>query len=290
MKYEKYSGSIVINEEIHDEIKNIIHSDTMSSKYKNHQIAKTARDLLAKGVDSGLEDSKPKKGSSRAVYFPSEPKKIILDGKEAHMPTALKIAFPGKLDPYTGNHELLGEMQNRVEADRFARDHYGIIRQDDNGHFETNHDRGILAPVVSAHGDDGNDKHHWIEMGKISKIGSGDFRRLTKTSEFPKGISHQEFYDAVNREHSHAHGGSHYSEYDDEHLDKVVDHPLVEKAINVSYDTGMHPGDLHKTNLGIWKHPHTGEEHIVISDYGFSKDIAKEYTNARRNHAKLNNW
>jgi hypothetical protein len=282
MKFEKYSGSIVISEEVHDAIKSIIHSDTISAKFKNHQIAMTARNLIKNGADSGLEDAKPKKGSSRAVYFPSEPKKIVIDGKEAHMPTALKIAFPGDLDSYTGHHELLGEMQNRVESDHFTRNTFGILRETGDGKFETNHENGILAPVVSSHGDDGNDKHHWIEMGKISKFGAGDFRRLTKNENFPNGISHQEFFDAINREHAHAHGRGHYSEYSDDHLDKVIEHPLVEKALDVAQTTGMQPVDLNKSNMGIWKHPHTGEEHIVISDYGYDKSIEKQYTAARR--------
>lgn len=281
-----YTDTIDITEELHAAINSVLNSDIISSHGKNNMIAKTARRLIEAGEDTGLEDSKPKKGSSRAVYFPKDKKQLHIDGHPTEMHTVVKVAFPGTLDKHTGHSQLLGEMQNEVEADHFSRQHYGLLRKDSQGKYTTNHS-GIFAPVVAAHGDDGEGNHHWLEMGRVTPLKSGDFKRLTKTPEFPKGISHQEFFDAVNRNHAEAHGMNHISMTGQERHDEVVNHPLVESAINATLDTGMHPGDLVRRNMGVWVHPHTGKEHVVISDYGFTDEIGKAYTNARRAQHKM---
>jgi hypothetical protein len=33
--------------------------------------------------------------------------------------------------------------------------------------------------------------------------------------------------------------------------------------------------------MGIWSHPHTGEQHIVARDHGFSENVMKAYKEAR---------
>jgi tRNA A-37 threonylcarbamoyl transferase component Bud32 len=87
-------------------------------------------------------------------------------------------------------------------------------------------------------------------------------------------------------EHNSAHG-SHRgnSKYTEEHLEKVKTHPWVEHAIDMMHNTGMHPGDLNKRNMGIYTHPVTGKKHLAIIDYGYSREIANKYTKARRNSA-----
>lgn len=65
------------------------------------------------------------------------------------------------------------------------------------------------------------------------------------------------------------------------------DHPItidgVQKALDMCVNTGTHPADFHKQNLGIWKHPVTGKEHIVSSDAGFSVSVLGAYQKARAN-------
>lgn len=284
--FEGYKQEFVLSEEIHDEIKKVLDS-SMNARHKNTEVSRTVRTLIKNGEDTGLQDGKPKKGSSRAVYFPSEPRKVKIDGIDTQMHTALKVAFPGTLDKFHGESTLLGEDQNQVESDHFIRQHYGILRQGDDGNFQTNTERGILAPVISAHRDHSEDSH-WIEFGKIQKPAAGEFKELTKYPDFPKGISHKEFYDAVNSDWANAHGTQHYGfGTSEERVQALRDHPLVDKALDMSYDTGMHPADLHMSNLGVWQHPVTGEKHIVISDYGYSKGIAKKYSRARDKHRSV---
>lgn len=276
----------VVSEEIHQNITNILNSENVHPAHKLSRISGEIRGMIKRGETTGLEDSKPKKGSSRAVFFPSEPTKIHLDGKEAHIHTALKVAFPGQLDKHNKSGSLLGEHQNRVEGEHFTNHHYGIIRkvgEDAHGtpRFETNHDAGILAPMLHAH-----EEGHHIHFGRIEPIKAGDFKSLTKTKEFPKGISHEEFHEALNHHHALAHGQNHYGKLSEDRINELHEHPLVEKAQNYVADTNAHPGDLNKRNMGIWTHPHTGERHIVISDYGFNGDVAKHYNDCRKNQMK----
>lgn len=270
-----------LDEGLHQAIVNVLNSETIPASRKNTEIARNVRNLIKAGEDTGLEDAKPKKGSSRAVYFPSEHKKVTIDGIETHMPTAMKVAFPGILDKHHGETTLLGEDQNEVESDGYARHSYGILRKHSDNTFSTNHE-GVFAPVVDAHSDYESDKHHWVEFGKISSPKAAEFKELTKTEDFPKGISHKEFYSAVNDDYARANGGHWHSDFSDDHIEKLRDHPFVDRVLNATYNTGMHPADLHLGNMGVWEHPVTKEKHLVISDYGYRTDIAKKYGKARR--------
>lgn len=281
----------VISEEIHQNIKAVLDNDNIHPSQKLAQMSKHIRAAIKKGEDTGLEDAKPKKGSSRAVFFPKEPTKVKLDGKDAHLHTALKVAFPGHLDKYNKSGALLGEHQNMVEGDHATNHHYGILKHvgtdaDGTKKYETNHEHGILAPMLHAH-----EEGHHIHFGKIDPIKAGDFKNLTKTKEFPKGISHQEFYDNLNHHYQEAHGNKHYGPTSEDRIKHLDDHPLVYKAHDFVFGTGSHPGDLNKRNMGVWTHPHTGEKHIVISDYGFNGDVARHYHDARREQGRrMRGW
>lgn len=267
---------MLLNEEIHKQIKEVINNPDLPSHAKHKTMASLYRTLLKKGVDTGLENSKPKKGSSRAVYFPSEPDDITVDDTPTKMHSVLKIAYPGTLDKYNDSGQLLGEMQNMHEGSHYIQQAHSVLRPVDEGKYETNED-GILAPVIHTH-EDG----HYLHMGRIDKIGPGDFRNLTKTEEFPKGISHEEFYDALNHEYAQANPSyRHYTRRSDEQLEKLKEHPLVQRAQNFVFDTDTHPADFHKGNMGVWTHPTTGKKHIVLSDYGYNGEVAKSYQKAR---------
>jgi hypothetical protein len=265
------SDMTILSEAIHAELQDILDREHGAST-KLNEVARRARHLIASGQDTGFADDKPKKGSSRAVFFPKEPKKIILDGKETYLPTAVKIAFPGKLDKYTGDSMLLGEHQNQLEADHHIQRHYGMLIPVGHNQYETN-PNGVLAPVMESHPD-----HHYLEMGHCSAYNAKDLREHTKDARFKKGISHAELQEHMLSEYRSAHGESHYGSG---HPDLIhSDH--ANNMIDAMHSMGLHPGDLSPRNMGIWTHPHTGHKHPVILDYGFSTDIANLYSRARR--------
>ena len=245
-------------------------------------MSKKISDLGKQGIDSGIEDGKPKKGSSRAVYFPKDHKEITVDGTKTKTPTAIKIAFEGQLDKHHGEDTLLGQDQNRLESDHHINRNYSVLSYDHEGHYKTSH-HGVLAPVFDSH----SEGHH-LEMGRVEKYNAKDLANHTKNEDFPKGLTHHQIIDSMEHEHRSAHGQHSYEPKDH---DKIVEHPYVSNMISMMHDSGMHPGDLAPRNMGIYVHPVTGHRHPVIIDYGFSNDIAKKYRKARHNMAfGKNNW
>lgn len=285
MKYDQiaeaykalYESSIdsIITEELHPEIKQILTSNDIQPEHRFTILTRKIRELIKSGQDTGLTDDRPKKGSSRAVMFMSEPHKAIVDGKEAEIPHVLKIAFHGSLDRYRDpDTQLLGDLQNHHEIDNR---HHSMLVEVGHNRYETNHD-GFLPPILDFH-DFGN----WMSVGKISPIGAGQFRELTKTTDFKRGISDREFRTALSHHVAIAHGKNLPSwqyEIPKEKAEDLLAHPLVTKALNFCVDSGTNPEDFQKRNLGIWKHPITGESHIVASDAGFSNNVMTAYMKA----------
>ncbi len=284
----------IISEALHQHLQDILdepeqNPDSERQLYdatsrKLSRFTKKARELLKKGEDTGLESDKPKKGSSRAVFFPKEHKQITLDGKPTGIRSVVKIAFPGQLDKWMkGDERLLGEHQNEFEADSFTSNNYGMLRENHDGSYSTNHE-GVLAPVLSRHPD-----HHHLEMGHVSPIKKSDFQRLTATESHPKGLKFEDMYSALNKEYNEAHGqpsGVPESHTDEKH-EHIMQHPFVQNVADMMFSTGFHPGDISMRNMGIWTHPHTGTQHPVMSDYGFSDDVAKHYWNRRKRLFRL---
>lgn len=276
--------AIVLEEgELHPEIKDILH-DEVNNKWnqKLTRISKKMRDLTSRGEDTGIEGDKPKKGSSRAVFFPTAPKKLKIDGRDTDVHTAVKIAFKGQLDGHTGSPMMLGEHQNEIESDHFVRQHHAVLTHDPStGEYHTNPE-GVTAPVFDNHED-----HHWLEMGKARNMTKKDFKEATKTSSHPKGLDFDKFHAKLEKDHNDAHGGRGYSPHlskeDEEHIES---HPMYENTTNFIHTSDNHPGDLRIQNWGMWKHPITGKEHPVIRDYGFSNQIAKLYHKGRKAKAE----
>jgi hypothetical protein len=276
-----YASNIIISEEVHKDIQSIMDDSNVPVSSKLSKVTSKVKSLIAGGHDTGLESDKPKNGSSRAVFFPKEHKEISVDGKKTKTPTAVKIAFHGTLDKHHGEDTSLGQDQNEKESDHYINSNYGILREDSHRkgeyHSSDHESGGVLAPVFSTHPD-----HHYLEMGKVDKPDSKSISEATKTKEFPKGLKHDEIQDAMMHEHAQAHGQKHYSKYSEDHLDHVKEHPWVDHAISMMHASSMHPGDLRKANMGIYTHPVTGKKHLAIIDYGYSNEIAKKYSNARR--------
>lgn len=275
-----YGKSVILTEAVHAAIQSIMDSSDIHPREKLNTVAKKVRELIKSGEETGLESDKPKKGSSRAVFFPTEHKELTIDGVKTSSPTAVKIAFPGVLDKFHSEPTIMGEDQNAIEADNYINKQYGILsRNNVTGEYKTNQD-GILAPVFSTH-----PENHHLEMGRVEKFNTKDFTEATKHPDYPKGIKPTEFKEALEYQHNMAHGQKHYSEhnYSDAHLEHISNHPLVQNAIDMMHDTGMHPGDVSPRNMGIYVHPVTGKRHPAIIDWGFSNRIAKKYTEARKN-------
>ena len=276
--YNRYE---ILSEKFHQEVESILNNPEMPASSKLGLVTKKVRELSEKGIDSGLENAKPKKGSSRAVLFSTTPESIHVDGKEAQVHTATKIAFKGKLDAYHGDSMLLGEHQNMAEADGYLQRSYSALRETGvKGHYEHNPE-GCLLPILDESHSDG----HWLKGVKLDKYSTNDMKSFTKNSEFPKGISHKEFKTALESEHAHCNGLS--QPYDmrgnEDHYEKVKEHPYVNNAINMMLESGMHPADLDPRNMGTFVHPHTGVRHPVILDYGYNNEISKLYSKARQN-------
>jgi hypothetical protein len=271
---QEYFGMVITEAEIHPDIMAAASRDGHKN-YRFDHVTKTMRSLVKKGLPTGFSDDKPKKGSSRAVFFPEDDHKVKIDGQEHAVPHVVKMAFSGQLDKHLPlDHPLLGQMQNEHEADSSF--HHSVLKRVGENEYHTN-DEGFLPPHFGNH-----DDHHWLHVGKIEPINSKDFREATKTADFPKGITHKQFFSAVNHEWQASNGKTHWSPKDKDH-DKLIEHPLVNRAINFSLDTDTNPEDFASRNMGFWHNPATGKKHIVAADAGFSRGVAKAYHQARVN-------
>ena len=271
----EFSFETILTEEIHPEIHSIMNSE-MPVRHKLNAVTKKVRELANQGIDSGIEDGKPKKGSSRAVLFSSQPEMVKIDGVEHPLHTATKIAFPGNLDKYTGHHSLLGEEQNRVENDWRIQNHYAILSPHEDGGFQTNV-HGVVFPILDKHEDS-----HWLKTIKMDKFSVKDLPNHTKNEEFPKGISLKDFQDTLNYHYENANGRARYSQEDHDKFAKLSEHPYVDSAISMMFDSGMHPGDLQSRNWKTFVHPATGKRIPCIIDYGYTKQIGDLYNKARK--------
>ena len=284
----------VIVENLHPELQDIVTSKA-ASKAKQTQLANKIKDLTSRGETTGIEGNMPK-GTSRAYLQHSEPKNVIVDKKIVPMKVGTKVAIRASLDKHHNPSEHdglgLGAMQNRAEGgDHWVNNNYRVLSDTGHGHFETNTDRGIFPPLV----DHDHDSHEWTKVGHARDVKAADWKKLTKTESHPQGITHRDFVDTLIRFHNRNNGkyweGSREKEA---RLDHVEQHPLVQKFIDYHGNTGNAPHDYaQQKNLGVWKHPVTGEEHIVARDHGFDHDVEGSYRKARARSFKaagLKGW
>ena len=278
----------LFSESAHFEIQQILkHSPTHKSKVK--LVAQKINDLIRRGEHTGVEDKMPK-GSSRAYVKETQPTHVVIDGHNSSMHTGYKIAIPASLDSsyirekYEGT---LGQLQMKAEnGDYLLNDHYRVLTNKNvkNSHqFETNTDRGIFPPLL----EHDHDQDSWSHIAHVDKLGS-NFRNLTKTTTHPKGISFDEFNEALNRVWQKNHGSWwNRGENNEKNMDHIEEHPLVQKFIQHQTYFYMPPHDYRqRNNMGIWTHPITGEKHIVARDHGFNNQVKNAYENARKRNRK----
>lgn len=216
-----------------------------------HSAKAAYRRLKGEKIDSGIKSSKTAKGSSRAVLNTRE-HDIVLDGKPAKVPGVLKMVHKGGREKYEGHR--LGVHQNRAEGSDYIQRHATMVKQQD-GTWVTN-PKGVVAPVLAKGTGD-----KYLHMAHARNASNDDVKRLTKTDTHPDGISKYDFGD--------------YVEYAGK---KDLAHPIVKKFHDFHKATGV--GDFHEDNLGIWTHPHTGEEHLVVRDAGFDDYVQHAYLDA----------
>ncbi len=296
VSFREWMKTLVV-ESLHPELKDVITS-TKHYASKQSLVAKKVRDLNKRGEKTGLEGNAPK-GSSRMWMTHEAPEHVKIDGQHAHMKVGTKVAITAALDKHrdkSKHPDSLGVMQNRDEnGDHHVNNHYRVLSEDhDHEHkpgdpsspkkaFKTN-EHGIFPPLM--HHD--HENHEWSEIGHSRDLKGDDFKRLTKCKTHPKGITHKDFCDALERRHNQ-NNGRHWegSPAHEAHLDHVDEHPLVEKFHDYHGNYAAPPHDYRqKKNLGVWQHPVTGKEHIVARDHGFSHEVMGAYKDARMNMAK----
>jgi hypothetical protein len=272
----------VIMESLHPELRNIIQQKD-THKNKKNLIVKKIKELSERGEPTGVEGNMPV-GSSRAYIKHSDPTPIKIDGQDHFIHFGTKIAITSKLDRYHDKHEYdgmsLGQMQNYHENnDYYVQRRFRVLvpKEGEKNSFITNHEHGIFPPLL----EHDTQHHNWSDVGHVDDISKKQFRNLTKTPEFPDGIKHEEFVDALIRDHNLANGKHWFRTKEEEsRLNKVSEHPLFQKFVQYHRETGNNPYDYQQIkNMGIWTHPN-GKQFIVARDHGFANEVAEAYRNA----------
>lgn len=289
LSFKDFLSRLVV-EELHPDLQKIIKAPPGQMKNKKARVVATLAYLKQSGQKTGVEGQMPE-GSSRAYLKHEEHHPVTVDGQQTHMATGIKFAVNAYLDSYHNKKQWgdmkLGQLQNEAEnSDHFINSQYRILAKHDDGTFHTNHEHGIFPPLI-----DHDDEHHeWAHVGHVSSVSEGDFKKITATPTHRDGISHKDFMDALKRDWNRNHGKYYRKDMTtEEHLDHVTAHPLVQKFIEHGNTTHMPPWDYDQIeNMGKWKHPVTGEHHIVARDHGFNANVYDAYKIAQ-DRAKQNN-
>ena len=289
LSYKDFYSSLII-EELHPELQNEI-ADTSNRVAVQTRISKKIKDLVDRGEKTGLEGNQPK-GSSRAYLQHSDQEDIMLDKKPAKITVGTKVAIRATLDKFHNKPKYdgmsLGQLQNKAEgADHYVNSRYRILTENTdkvghlNGSFSSNKEDGIFPPLLSHD----HTNHQYTQIGHCRDIKTAaEFKELTKHPDYPKGITHNDFCAALNREHDRNNGRYWGGTSDQEsHLDHISKHPIVQKFMNYHNETGNPPYDYaQRKNLGVFEHP-DGSKHLVARDHGFDTEVAHAYKVARIN-------
>lgn len=277
----------ILTEQLHPEIKSIVTGRRQFGQNVKPLLVKKIKEVTSRGEKTGIEGNMPS-GSSRAYIPIEEPHPIMLDGAPAQIKTGMKVAIKATLDQHHRASDYdgmnLGELQNRAEAgDYYSQKKYHILTKKEDGTYETNTEHGIFPPRI----EEDENGHSWAHVGHATNLTAKSFREITKTPEHPKGISHDDFSSALERQWDHGHGKYWKREPEhEEHLDKVLSHPLVQKFLEHQYEYNSPPGDYRQMkNLGVFNHP-DGSQHIVARDHGFSDEVMGAYKAARATQYK----
>ena len=281
--FNEFINSIIV-EELHPELKAVVSDTKDNYKSKQARIVSKIRELASRGEATGVEGNMPK-GSSRAFLFEEAPRDVTIDGTPAKLPVGTKVAIRSSLDKFHDKSKYmdksLGELQQMVENnDPEVNKKFRILTKNADSSYTTNEENGIFPPLVD------HDKiaHQYSTVGVCGNLNGPKFRELTTTSDFPSGITHKNFVDAIWRVHEMGRGK--YWEQSDKteaKLDKLSTHPLVRKF----HQHGGNPYDYSQLkNLGVFTHPVTKKQYIVGLDHGFSHLVSEAYTEVHRKQMK----
>jgi hypothetical protein len=213
---------------------------------------------------------KIEKGSTRLVYFPIQKKKIILDGIETEIKTALKVAKPHKYEIESGECTL-GKFQNKVESSLMNSDYNAFILNCDNT-YTTNYN-GILCPVISH-----DPNFYWEEMFYVYPMTVRDFCIETTTDEYPAGLYFPDVHSCMENYFAECNKkpGEIWPEYIEEHkYNLIMKHPLIKTYISLAKHIKLMTVDFTLKNLGYIEHPFSKKKTIVLCDYGCTLDYVE---------------
>jgi len=258
------------------------------------------RDLQKKEGDISPLYGDIYEGSSRAYVGIKDPHKYILDEKPVSSPTGLK--FVKRPDPEIHDamerlkkygvlkYHSLGQMQNKAENGKeelFGK--YRVITKNRDGSYSSN-PNGLLPPLYEH--DDA--QHLWSHVGESRPLKNRElsditrspelpeFKRLTKHELYPEGISLDDLSSALTYAHKKRNKEEHnYFELRNRNVydDLLENHPFIKALDEFHEHTKTPPHDLsQQANWGVWRHPTTGKNHLVVVDHGFSPEAKKVYT------------
>lgn len=219
------------------------------------------------------------RGSSRNYYKFDTPKKISLDGEPISVEHGVKIPIISNLDHYHSN-EIFGKQQNKNESLTAFNSHRTLIK---NGKEYKTNENGVLAPVFSSH-----PEGKWIEMAHVEPIENKNYNE-EKTKEinqrFKNSIQNKDFPDitwndihgSLKRLEQTKHNNNVLDDNDKKILDK---HPVAKGLSKLIGNTSISAYDLTRDNIGLWKHPKTKKDHVVVLDYGASRKLLSDYDDA----------
>lgn len=266
-----------LEEALHPDITKAIEDENVIGK--TDRIINTIHSLKDAGHDPGIT-SDIGKGSSRIYMRAKTPEKIIVDGKPHDVPYGVKTAVSswvdGHMDKKESGHDSMGRMHNAFEnGNSSINKEHRVLAKNDDGTYSYN-PHGIFPPLL----DHDEKNHNWSKVGHARDIDYSDFQKNTVNDDYPDGIEHEDFHNALKRKYESDRGK--YRAYNDRHeksLDHAEKHPLTQAFISHQVKYGAPPYDYHLENLGVFRHDR--KNHIVARDHGYSEDAQNVYAAAR---------
>lgn len=244
---------------------------------KDHQILNAAYDEDGRLSDA-LSDY-PRKGSSRIYLAQKEPHPVKIDGVDTRIPVGLKVSLRGKENKKHDAKKFdglsLGALQNRAEHNPANDEHRVLIRTGGTTkkpEYKYN-PHGVLPPLIKH-----DQKHHeWSFVGHIQDL-NPRLAHHTRTKEYPHGMSAESLEGALRHAHKERNGDEGgYHPDDREDYNTYKNHPVFKQFNNYHAKTGLYPRDYSNGNLGVWTHPKTGQQHIIMRDHGYDDTTSKAY-------------
>ena len=247
--------------------------------------------LKSLGADSGLSGIPKGKGSSRIVLSHNNGSTVVnpSTGERETNPSVVKVAYPGWADKeqpllHRISKHILGVRQIKVETHPNKIPHSVIQSNGTNedgshnitvnpegvfpGHYEKDvNNKWIHSPYVgpATH----KDVKETFEGTGIQ--GTADLGAFLKYSSLrKKGYPQKKATDTIN-----------ISDNFSNVLNNAYEssHPELSRFRDASH---LINEDIHIDNLGMMKHPFTGEKSLVVLDHGANEKIMSSYETARK--------